>query len=274
MGYVPRSHLLIVGGENGFLALLDPADGRQVARMQGQEGSVFTPGFSADGRLMAALSGLTTVRVYALPSGRPVSHAIRYGSDISDISLSPDGRTVALARPRSGSPEVLEVPSLRRRATLPDAESLWDFLRFTPDGRHLMGASWKGWARLWSTETFKPVGRKLIGHAGRVDWMSLSPDGRMLATGGPDGTIRLWDMDTQQPLGGPLPGLPNRVVHPQFSPDGAYLFAIYGDGTGRAYRWDVRPSSWARHACKVAGRPLTRAQWREALPGRDYDPAC
>ena len=80
MGYVPRSHLLIVGGENGFLALLDPADGRQVARMQGQEGSVFTPGFSADGSLMAALSGLTTVRVYALPSGRPVSHAIRYGS--------------------------------------------------------------------------------------------------------------------------------------------------------------------------------------------------
>ena len=122
-----------------------------------------------------------------------------------------------------------------------------------------MGASWKGWARLWSTKTYKPVGRKIVGHAGRVDWMSISPNGRTLATGGPDGTLRLWDIRTEQPLGAPLPGLPNRVVLPQFSADGAYLFAIYGDGAGRAYRWDVRPSSWARHACEVAGRPLTRA---------------
>jgi hypothetical protein len=59
---------------------------------------------------------------------------------------------------------------------------------------------------------------------------------------------------------------------PQFSPDGAYLFAI--SDAGRAYRWDVRPSSWARHACAVAGRKLTRSEWAEALPERDYDPAC
>jgi hypothetical protein len=64
------------------------------------------------------------------------------------------------------------------------------------------------------------------------------------------------------------------VAHPRFSADGAYLFAIYGQGVGRAYRWDVRPSSWARHACDVAGRPLTRAQWDEVLPGRAYKPAC
>ncbi|MBD0282620.1 MAG: hypothetical protein ICV69_10570, partial [Thermoleophilaceae bacterium] len=56
------------------------------------------------------------------------------------------------------------------------------------------------------------------------------------------------------------------------TPDGAYLFAIYN--TGQAYRWDVRPSSWARHACAVAGRRLTRAEWEDALSDRDYDPAC
>ena len=83
-----------------------------------------------------------------------------------------------------------------------------------------------------------------------------SPDGRTLATGSTDGTIRLFDLRTQQPLGAPLPGLPNRAVAPQFTPDGAYLFAI--TDAGRAYRWDVRPSSWARHACAVAGRTLTR----------------
>ena len=69
-----------------------------------------------------------------------------------------------------------------------------------------------------------------------------------------------------------LPGLPNRWVVPQFTPDDAYLFAI--TNAGRAYRWDVRPSSWARHACAVAGRSLNRTEWKDVLPERDYTPAC
>jgi WD40 repeat protein len=156
---------------------------------------------------------------------------------------------------------------------LSDSETVWDFARFTPDGRFIVGGSWKGWAQLWSTTTWKPASRRLTGPAGRVEWPSVSPDGRMLATGGPDGTIRLWDLRTQQPLGAPLPGLPNHSVVPQFTPDGAYVFAVYGDGA-RAYRWDVRPSSWAGHACAVAGRTLTRSEWQDALPERDYAPAC
>jgi hypothetical protein len=79
-------------------------------------------------------------------------------------------------------------------------------------------------------------------------------------------------MPSQQPLGAPLPAVPNRPVFPQFTPDGAYLFAI--TNAGRAYRWDVRPSSWARHACAVAGRTLTRAEWKAAPPERHYAPAC
>ena len=149
---------------------------------------------------------------------------------------------------------------------------MWDLARFTPDGRYIVAGSYKGWARLWSTETWRPMSRAFAGPTGRVEWESTSPDGRTLATGGPDGAVRLWDLRTQQPLGAPLPGVPNRAVAPQFTPDGAHLFAV--TNTGRAFRWDVRPSTWASHACKVAGRPLTRTEWNDALPGRDYNPAC
>jgi len=61
-------------------------------------------------------------------------------------------------------------------------------------------------------------------------------------------------------------------VVPFFTPDGGRLVAAYA--TGRAYLWDIRPRSLAAHACRVAGRRLTRAEWEEFLPGREYDPAC
>jgi WD40 repeat protein len=233
---------------------------------------VFTPSFTADGRLMATASD-HRVRLYALPSGRPLGRALVSRSLIRDVSLSPDGHTLAVTRTPRQRVEILEVPTFRRRTTLPGSETVREYARFTPDGRFLMGASWKGWVQLWSTETWKPASRRFAGHAGGVQWTSISPDGDTLATGGEDGTVRLWDLRTQQPVGAPLRGLPNRLVLPQFTPDGAYLFAIYGDG-GRAYRWDVRPSSWTRHACAVAGRTLTQTEWQDALPERDYAPAC
>jgi hypothetical protein len=50
------------------------------------------------------------------------------------------------------------------------------------------------------------------------------------------------------------------------------LAAVYD--TGQAYIWDVRPSSWLRRACAVAGRSLTRQEWADVLPGRGYEPVC
>ena len=143
--------------------------------------------------------------------------------------------------------------------------------RFTPDGRLLAAGSREGWVRLWSTATWKPVSPKLAAHNGPVRSLSISPDGRTLASGGTDGTVRLFDLATRQPLGAPLPGVPNRPTTPVFADD-TTLFAI--TDAGRGYRWDLRPASWAARACAVAGRPLTRAEWGDVLPGRDYTPAC
>jgi WD40 repeat protein len=100
----------------------------------------------------------------------------------------------------------------------------------------------------------------------------VSPDGRTLATGSYDGTLRLFDIAAQQPLGVPLRTVTAKVTEPEFTPDGAILFGV--TNVGKAFRWDVRPSAWARRACAVAGRRLTRTEWNDVLPGREYDPAC
>ena len=75
-----------------------------------------------------------------------------------------------------------------------------------------------------------------------------------------------------QAVGAPLTGVHKSPVVPSFTPDGTHLLAAYD--TGDAYLWDIRPESLVRQACRIAGRRLTRAEWNEFLPRRDYDAAC
>ena len=271
MAFVPGTRRLVVGGENGFLGVFDAERGALVRRLRGYVTVVLTPSFSADGRLMATVGGGGGVLLWPMRDGLPVGQprTVHSGVGPGAAALSPDGRTLAITA--GLGIEIVDVATLRRRTTLPEGEGVFE-LGFTPDGRDVIGGSVKGWTRLWSVDTARPATAMLGGQAREVIGATVSPDGRTLATGTADGTIRLFDLQSERPIGAPLTGPPVGPVVPEFTPDGAFLFAI--SATGRAYRWDIRPSSWARHACAVAGRALTRAEWAEALPGREYTPAC
>jgi WD40 repeat protein len=275
MAWIPHSDLIVVGGDDGFLAVVDPLRRRVVKRLLGHTAHVLTPGISADGRLMVTAADDETVRVWSLVSGREMGAPLKVPGDAGDVSMSPDGRTFAVAGVEgTDNPgvQIFDVATRRRVAALSHDESVWEFARFTPDGRYIVGGSVNGWVRLWSTKTWEPATRILGGHSAELDWESISPDGRTLATSGFDGTVHLWDLPTQREVGAPPPGVPGRLTVPQFTPDGRSLLAI--TDAGRAYLWDVRPSRWMRQACDVAGRTLTRAEWQDVLPGRPYAPAC
>jgi hypothetical protein len=85
-------------------------------------------------------------------------------------------------------------------------------------------------------------------------------------------TVLLWDVATQKPIGAPLELDPNRFVSAALSPDGKRLYAISTGDDGISF--DMSPEAWKRHACLVAGRPISAAEWNQALPGRPYQAVC
>jgi hypothetical protein len=66
-----------------------------------------------------------------------------------------------------------------------------------------------------------------------------------------------------------VPGGPSRAA---FVAGGTGLVTIGRDGRGNLS--DLRPESWARRACAIAGRTLSRSESHDVLPKRSYAPTC
>jgi DNA-binding SARP family transcriptional activator/WD40 repeat protein len=265
---------IVVGGFSGFLAVIDARTGRQVARLRGHDENevVFTSTTSADGSIIATTGTDVTLRLWDVRRARQLGAPIRLESPpLSDAGISPDGRTVAVSL-FDGTVNVFAVRSHRRIARVRVDDSIPMFSRFSRDGRLLLTGSRDGRVRVFSAGDWRPLGPAFDAHAGFVSSVDASPDGRTLVTAGTDGQVRLWDVATRRPIGSALPGPENVNAVALFAPDGRHVFAVFANGRG--YRWDARPSSWARHACDVAARRLSRAEWEDALGGREYAPAC
>ena len=97
--------------------------------------------------------------------------------------------------------------------------------------------------------------------------VTFSPDGRQVVTTSSDGKFRLWDVLSGEHIGAPLPGSDSFGWGTYF-PDGRRVSAVFADGTGLI--WSVDPNAWNAHACRVAHRTLTHAEWHDFLPERRY----
>ena len=229
--------------------------------------------FSADGRMLVITSS-AGVQLWDVATGAPIGKPF---ADIflgADVALSAGGSLVALAVPGTGVPhaEIWDVRQRSRVATLvggSDGDSL--SVALSADGRLLALGGYSNIVRIWDLRR-RTLIHALSADGGGSTTLEFGPDSRILAVSGfGEPVASLWDVATGTRIG-PSLSAGRRTAMIDLSADGRHLLMTLANGEGAV--WDVDPASWARRACDLANRTLTREEWEKFLPGRPYEPAC
>jgi WD40 repeat protein len=121
-------------------------------------------------------------------------------------------------------------------AVLSGHSTIFRFAAYSPDGLHIVTASYDKTARIWDARTGVQLA-VLSGHDGEVESASYSPDGTRIVTASNDKTARIWDVRTGTLLA-TLSGHDGVLESASYSPDGARIVTSSFDGTARI--WDAR----------------------------------
>lgn len=165
---------------------------------------------------------------------RPRTHWID-SFDLSDVAWSPDGEMLAVS---NGETHVwLYDPVKDVHALHFEEDSVIGALRFTPDGKRLIGCGGDGVVRIWDVESGRLAHNLDRQHTFGVAVydLDIARDGRRFLTGALDGRVILWDMETVTPI--------REVFHEEgvycvgLTPDGAYMLS--GGRDRRIVVWDV-----------------------------------
>jgi sugar lactone lactonase YvrE len=149
--------------------------------------------FSPDGKLLANPGKGRELRLSEAATGK----TIRSITDAtgSDVSFSPDGKTLAVAdADGTYSMRLWDVETGRSKATFDRSEDITTTsAMFSPDGKTLACWGLGNVIQLWDVES-RQIRAVLLGASANVNTVVFDSGGTRIASGGDDKTIRIWKL--------------------------------------------------------------------------------
>lgn len=201
-------------------------------------GGVECLAFSPDGTRLVSGHDDHALRVWELPSGRPLHVIQGHTETIKCVAFSTDGRTIASAG-ADKTVRLWDAATGALKSTFTGHDDHTSAVVFLPDGKTIVSTGADMTIRAWDMET-GTVHYVLRGHTDMIHDLALSPDGRTLASASYDSTCILWDLEERKPLS-TLRGHTDRINTVAFSPDGKSLATSSYDETVRL--WDAHDGS-------------------------------
>jgi len=256
LAFSPDGRVLVAGGKKA-VSLREVAGGKEVGRIKhdsdqslhaavaARAGTIAVWGYDDASVRLFDGTGVKELRRFH-PDGGPAKKSpdawgwgIRIGA-----SLSPDGKTLAIARD-AGRVDLWGADNGKKvHALLSDSANRSSHLAFSPDGTKLATTGSDNWGgdntvRVWDVATGKELHPR-DGHGSPISSIAFSPTGTRIATAGRDGAVHLWDASSgKHHLR--LDGHRGRGPGVSFSSDGRWLTSWGSYGSEGALRvWDSK----------------------------------
>ncbi len=207
-------------------------------------------------------------RLIAQPSDLGAGNGLA-GSDA--VAFSRNGKLLA-ATLLAGGVRIFNPATGRvlRELTAPGDES--DSLAFASK-RTLAAGTLGGMVETWNAATGRRLAPPLLAAPAPITAMSFDSGGQRLATAGyQNGALKLWFTTTLQQEGPGLALDPAATATVAFARASGKLLAA--DSDGNVFTWPATLRAWEQHACSLAGRNLTRAEWRQYVARPGYTTVC
>ncbi len=273
---------LILGSDLNYIQCFDMrSPRRRPVLVQGHQGPVHDVIVVPNNNLFLSIGEDKTLRAYHFESRR--SQVYRdFDVVYKHMSLSPDGKMLALGSATTGKLIVLSTTDVDQEYTLKSKNDLAvTALSFHPSQNILAVGYENGVVELFDTNegvgNIQQLEDELTGHNASITQIKFNKKGNYLATASFDGLVQLWDFNDLNMLPIVLSdhGDNNRIWSLSFSPDPDSKYLIAGCGNGLVKIWPTQLEMLASQICGHLNRNMTESEWvRYVGTDIDYEATC